>query len=257
MSHPSPSAADPGVPHDVVAMVIGRAAELERAGSTVRTGLDEQAVVDIGREVGLTPTAVREALSEYHAGLLGADERERQTVVGPHTLVIERMVPGSIAQVDAQVSAVLERRLFDCCRRTGNRTVWRPRAGLIASLQRAGKRLGRDRPLDDVTEITVVLVELPATYGRPPSVRVRLEVECRSLRQGLVAATVGGILASGAGVLAVGGTALAIGDPLPLLGVPPLGALAVGSYVVPRGAYRRKLAEVDLILQGELDDLAG
>jgi hypothetical protein len=247
----------PAVPHDVVAMVIGRAAELERTSSTGVTGLDEQAVVDIGREVGLSPIAVREALSEYHAGLLGAGERERQTVVGPRTLVIERTVSGTLAQIDAQIGALLEGKLFECCRRIGNRTVWRPRAGVLASLQRAGKRLGGDRPLDDVTEITLTLAELPAAEGRAASVRVRMEVECRALRRGLATTAIGGMMTSGLGVVAVGGAAIVTGDPLPLIGVAPLGALAAGSYFGPRAAYHRKLAEVDLILQGGLDDLTG
>jgi hypothetical protein len=252
------ASAQPMVPHDVVASVIGRAAELERdyvsAGTTV---LDEQAVVEIGRELGLTPAAVREALAEYHAGLLHTGDADRRTIVGPRVLVLERTVPGAIGVVEGQVQAFLEGKLLDCVRRTGDRTVWRPREGLIASLQRAGKRLGRDRPLDDVTEITVALVELPTAADRDPAVRVRLEIECRSLRQGLMATAAGGTVLGGAGAVAAAAAAIVLGDPLPLLGVPAGAAVAAGAYLGPRSAYRRKLAEVELIVQGGLDDLAG
>jgi hypothetical protein len=246
----------PAVPHDVAAVVIGRAAELEHEGGAGGgAGLDEQAIVEIGRDVGLTPAVVRQALDEYHAGLLRTSPPDQQTVVGPRLLVIERTVPGPIGRVRAELEGFLEGKLFDCCRRAGYRSVWRPREGLIATIQRAGKRLSRDRTLDDVTEITVELVELPGAQGQAPGVRLRLEVECRALRRGLVATTLGGVGAGGAGALAAAGAAITMGDPTPLLGVPPLGALAAGAYLGPRSVYRRKLAEVELILQGGLDDL--
>jgi hypothetical protein len=245
----------PVVPHEVVSAVIGRAAELERDGwATAGHGFDEQSVVEIGREVGLTPAVVRKALDEYHAGLLGSDA-EQQTVVGPRVLVVERTVPGSLSRVEGLVDALLQGKLFDCCRRSGNQSMWRPREGLLATIQRAGKRLSRDRTLDDVTEITVGLVELPAAPGPPASVRVRFEVECRAMRQGLVATTVGGVAAGGAGAVAVTGAAIVVGDPLPLLGLPALGALASGAYFGSRAVYRRKLAEVELVIQGGLDQL--
>lgn len=247
----------PPVHRDVAAIVIGRAAELEQDRATWGAGgLDERALVEIGRDVGLSAAAVRQALDEYHAGLLQPAAAERQTVVGPRSLVIERTVPGSIERVDAELTAFLTGKLFECCRRVEHRTVWRPREGLLASLQRFGKRFGKgDRTLEDVTEITMVLVALPAGDGRGPQVRVRLEAECASLRRGMVATAVGGVAVGGAGVAATAGAALLTGDPLPLLGLPPLGALAAGSYLGPRQVYRRKLSEVELVLQGGLDQL--
>lgn len=255
----APAARAPGrgaVHGDVAAVIIGRAADLEDAGAADGIGLDEQALVEIGREVGLSGAAVRQALDEYHAGLLQPVAEAPQTVVGPRVLVIERTVPGTTDQVDAHISAFLRGKLFEPCRRVDHRSVWRPREGLLASIQRTGKRLGRgDRTLDDVTEVSVALVALPSSLAGEERVRVRLEADCGSLRRGLTATAVGGVALGGAGIAAAAGAAVALGDPLPLLGLPPLGAITAGAWVGPRHWYRQKLAEVELVLQGGLDTL--
>lgn len=245
------------VPHDAVAMVISRAAELERHGGAVAGGdeLDESAVVDIGKEVGLTPAAVREALDEYHAGLLQTADAKQQTVVGPRILVVERTVPGSLPGVQAQVQGFLLSKLFECCRQVGSRSMWRPREGLLATMRRVGKRLGSDRTVDDVTEVTLSLAEVAGGHGQTAGVRVRFEIECRSLRRGLVATSVGGAAASGTGAAAATGAAIAFAEPLALLGLPVLGALAAGAYLGPRHVYRRKLEETALVFEGCLDAL--
>jgi len=254
--HAARTAPRPPVPADVAAAVIGRAAELEqRRGTSHSAGFDEATLVEIGEDVGLSPDSVREALDQYHAGLLPTDDDRRETVVGPRTVIVERTVPGPIGRVDAMVSGLLSRKVFDCCRRSGYTTMWRPSEGLVASIQRTGKRLSRDRTLDDVTEINVSLIELPAAAGQVPQVRVTMEAECRSLRVGLGVTAVGGVAVGGAGALATAGAAVVGGEPLVLLGAPPLAALAAGSYFGARYTYRRKLADAELILQGGLDDL--
>lgn len=246
----------PAIPADAAADVIRRAAELEQTRGVGESELlDEQVLLEIGREVGLEPALMREALDEYHAGLLDGAGAEQRTLVGPRHLVIDRTVPGSLAQVERAVHRLLEDKLLERCRQDGNRSVWRPRPGLVASLQRAGRKLSRLRLLEDVTQVGLALVELPSEGGRPPSVRVRLEVECRALRQGLMSAAVSGIVLGGGGSIAAAGAAIATGDPLPLLGVPVLGAAAAGGLLGARSSYARKLAEVDLVLQGGLDNL--
>jgi hypothetical protein len=243
------------VPHDAVALVISRAAELEQHGAATGSSLDERAIVDIGKEVGLTPDAVREALAEYHAGLLQTPDIRRQTVVGPRFLVIERTVPGPLPAVDAQLEAWLSKMVLECCRRVGGRSIWRARQGALATIQRARKKIASQRTVDDVTEITVSLVEMPRDGGRDGAVRVRLEIECRSLRQSLVAMAIGGSVTGGAGAVAATGAAVASSEPLALLGVPVLAAVAAGTYLGSRVLYRRKLDETALVFEGALDDL--
>jgi hypothetical protein len=244
------------VPPDVVALVISRAAELEQQGAfTAGDSFDERAVVDIGEEVGLTPAAVREALAEYQAGLLQTPDAKQQTVVGPRFLVVERTVPGPLPPVDAHVEIFLKSMVLECSRRVGGRSMWRARRGALATIQRAGKKVASQRTVDDVTEVIVNLVEVPAAPGHPGAVRVRFEIECRSLRQGLVATTVGGSAISGAGAVAATTAAVAFSEPVALLGLPVLGAVAAGTYLGSRMMYRRKLAETALVFEGALDGL--
>jgi hypothetical protein len=254
---PDAEPAGPMIPVEAATDVIRRAAELELEGSAGSTaGLDERAIVEIGEEVGLTPAAVAEALAEYRAGLLpGEDDVERPGLVGPRHLVIDRTLPGTLAEVHAGIAGLLERQLLDCCRRTEHRSLWRPRAGLLASVQRAGRKLTRERLLEDLTEVRVTLAALPAAEDRPPSVRVRLEVECQALQRGLTSTAVGSLVVGGGGAVAAAGIALATGDPTPLIGVPILGGAAAGGVLGSRRAYRRKLADVELVLEGALDDL--
>lgn len=244
------------VPHDVVALVINRAAELEQHGAAAGSSLDERAVVDIGREVGLPPAAVREALAEYHAGLLQTPDAKPETVVGPRFLVIERMVPGPLPRADADVEAFLNTMLFECCRRVAGRSMWRARKGALATIQRARKKIASQRTVDDVTEVTVNLVEVPGGGGRADAVRVRFEIECRSLRQGLVATAIGGPVTSGAGAAATTAAAVASDQPLALLGLPVLGAVAAGTYLGSRLVYRRKLAETAMVFEAALDGMS-
>jgi hypothetical protein len=244
----------PPVPVDAAALIIGRAAELERAVGP-STGLDERSLVEIGRDVGVSPEAVRHALDQYHAGLLSDPDPRRHTLIGPRTLRIERTVPGPIADVDAQLARFLRRQVFECCRRSGHRSVWRPAEGLLASVQRAGQRMGRRRTLVDVTELTAALVEVPGAEGREATVRVVIEAECRALRRGLHVAALGGAVTGGVGAAAATGAALVTGDPMPLLGTVPLAALAAGAYAGSRTVYRQRLAEVELTLQGAMDRL--
>ncbi|MDQ3384945.1 MAG: hypothetical protein M3503_02875, partial [Actinomycetota bacterium] len=60
------------VPEDAVAAVFARAAalDLEQAPGSPPLLLDEDALVEIGTAVGLTPAAVRQAVAEHRAGAL-------------------------------------------------------------------------------------------------------------------------------------------------------------------------------------------
>ena len=234
--------------------MIARAAELEEeSGVGGGGGLDEQALLEIGEDVGLSPDLVRVALDEYSAGMLG--RRERRTLIGPRALVFERTLPGSLEQVDAMVSGYLASQLFERWRRSTSRAVWRPREGVIASVQRTVKKLARGKVLADVTEITVGMVEVPGAEGQHPTVRVRFEVEAGGLRQGLVATAIGGSVLGGIGAVAATGVAISMGDPTPLLGVPAGGALAAATYYLPRHSYLHKLKEIEFFLQSGMDDL--
>ena len=94
---------------------------------------------------------------------------------------------------------------------------------------------------------------MPAGPGGTAAVRVRYEIECRTLRQGLIGTTVGGSVISAGGGGAATTAAVAFSEPLALLGLPVLGAVAAGTYLGSRLTHRRKLAETELIFEGALD----
>lgn len=244
------------IPREAVARVIARAAELEQeSGAAEGTELDERALLEIGEDVGLSPELVRAALDEYSAGML--DRRQRKTLIGPRTLIVERTLPGTLELVEPRLRGYLQDNLFECWRRSGGRSVWRPREGLLASVQRTVKKLANGRVLRDVTEISVGVVEVPAAEGQEPGVRIRLEVEARALREGLIAAALSGAVIGGVGGIAAAVVAIVIGEPLPLLGVPAGGAIAAATYYGPRQAYLRRLEEIEFFLQSGLDRLRG
>jgi hypothetical protein len=103
------------------ATVFRRAAELEAAGVRGDAVLDDQALEDAGREVGLSPASIREALAELRGGAL---------VPGPAitwgTVSSSRAVAGPRGDVLAALDDVARRNLLGVVRSTGAETVWVP-----------------------------------------------------------------------------------------------------------------------------------
>lgn len=145
-----------------------RAAELDAAGvrGELSAALDDKAVEDIGREVGLSPASVQAALAELRAGALNP-----RPAVTWGTAIASGTIAGSSDEVLAAVDDEARRNLLGVARRVDGATVWTRSPGASAAVAR-GLRGRRDHPLLTLRELRAAVVEVPS---RPGDLRVRLE----------------------------------------------------------------------------------
>jgi hypothetical protein len=152
------------------AIVFRRAAELEAAGVHGEPGmLDGDTLEAIGREVGLSPAAVRTALVELRAGGLREPDPS-------FDLVCSRLVPGFAVDVWPAVDELARGNLLGHPVRRGDATTWTRQRGVGRAVVRGLGGLGR-YPLAGVRMLRATVTEHGARQGR---LRVRLEARWAS-----------------------------------------------------------------------------
>lgn len=237
--------------------VLARAAELQTAaGDEAPTdGLTEQQLLDIGKEVGLAPAHLRQALAEEHTRVAVPPETGFVAqVAGPKMATAHRTVRGTPAEVLAALSqTMLREESLTVKRRYADRVTWEPRRDFWAAFRRLVPSAGRMYDLLSANEIAATaiaiddertLVRLDADVSRTRSQR---------LQGGAAMAAVGTV----AGGLVFG--IVTIVQPLLLLpalglGFVPLAAGAVGGVAVAR-THRHTVERAQLALEQVLDRL--
>jgi hypothetical protein len=234
--------------------VLARAAELQAANSEPAEQLTEAQLVEIGREVGISPEHVRRAIAEERTRVALPEETGLAArVAGPARAAAARVVAGTPEQVLAFLGRTLEREeCLQVKRRYGERVTYEARRDLMGSVQRGLKLGGRGYALAAASEISVAVTAVDD--GR---VLVQLEGDVSASRRQRIAVgsvVAGTGLASGAAVLGAGAVAdalLAAVVPLSLL--PPAIGAAVG-WGVAR-SHRSSVERVQLALDQLLDRL--
>jgi hypothetical protein len=239
--------------------VLARAAELQvHDAGTGEATLSEDQILEIGREVGLSPQHIRQALAEERTRLTVAEEPGfAGRVAGPAVATASRTVPGRPAEVLAALSSWMEHEeCLQVKRRFPDRSTWEARKGLFGSIQRGLNLGGRGYVLARTTEVAGTVV--PVDEGR---VLVRLDADLGQHRSGHLAgggAMAAGGLTAGAGAVIV---ASVIPEPTTVLyaisGVIAtlLSVVGVASgYAIAR-QHAKFVAEVQLALEQVLDRL--
>jgi hypothetical protein len=240
---------------DEVALVLRRAAEIEAATSddlADPTRYDPAAIEAAAGEVGLSPSAVRQAVAELRVGSLGAPAggqplarpgRRRR----PSDLVADqRSVSRAPEAVLGSLDRLLRAHLFEPGRRTADRAVFRPRDDLVARLRRRLDFVGAIR-LDGVSYVTATAT---ATDG---GTLLRVEAEMARSRASVVA----GSAAAGGGVATLMGLGGALfHEPTLLITALPAGTLIGAGGLRARGQrWEQKRAEIADTLAALLDRL--
>lgn len=238
----------PSLTQDQIALVLRRAAELDRDLGAISPagGLDAAAVEQAAVEAGLSRVAVRRALAELGAGLLERPAHRQRSLLGPPTFELSRTVPGPAERVERQLHAFLTDQLFEMRRDMGQRTTWIRRRGLEATTRRVVDRAVQRRLiLREVNHLDVCLLE------EDDWVLVRLEVDVLAVRHAQ-----GGV----AGVFTVSGSGLALGT-LAVAGLHPVFLLTTSAGVgiaglghwMGRRLYQKRVGELEAGLAGILD----
>ncbi len=238
--------------------VLARAAELQAtSGSGDDDGtanLSESQLIEIGKEVGISPTTLTQALAEERSRIaVPEDTGLLSSITGPAVATASRAVRGTAAEVLISLDNWMQRdECLQVQRRFPDRITWEPRAGWLGVLQRGFNVSGRGYYLCRATQVAATVV--PIEGGR---VLVRLDADLSESRSSRL--KVGGVLLTGglfgAGIL----TALGVLAPLPVLATEGLAAIplvagAASAYQVGK-RHRQLVTRAQLALEQTLDRL--
>lgn len=234
--------------------VLARAAEIQLAGAVGDTSesISEEQIIEIGREVGLAPGVLRQALAEERTRVQVMEERGLiAKVAGPSYASAGRTVTGQPADILATVDSwMVNKECLQVQRRFGERIVWEPQRGLWSGMKRTVNIGGRGYDLVRATSVAATVSEVS-----PGRTHIRIDADIASSRGARVrnATIVGGfgaVVAGGTALLGVAITAAPIfilaGALVPLLG---FGAAAYATAE----SHRSVAARVQLAIEQVLD----
>lgn len=234
--------------------VLGRAAELAVSSPEGLDSLTEDRVIEIGREVGIAESHLRQALAEERTRLVVPEEPGIiAQYFGAGRASASRTVRGKPDAVLASLDRwMLNEECLQVKRRFPDRITWEARRDLVGNIKRGFNLGGRGYALSKASEVgaTVVAVDEARTLVRldadlePPR---RTTVAWTSVTAGL--STVGGVAL--AAVALVANVPLAIGAAVG--GVVALSGIA-GAAAIAK-AHHKLVARAQLALDQVLDQL--
>jgi hypothetical protein len=260
---PVPAAASANVPtissigRAELERVLARAAALQLANGddlSPADGLTEQQLLEVGREVGLSPTHLLQALAEERTRIAVPEERGLMAqVAGAGTATAHRTVNGTPTDVLAALNQTMQRdESLTIKRRYADRVTWEPRRDLWAAVRRLAPSAGRAYDLLRANEVAATAVAVDETRTL-----VRLDADVSRTRaqrlQGGIAVASGGVIAGGV----LFGVALIIQPlliPAVALGLVPTAIGAAVGVAVAR-THRQTVERAQLALEQVLDRL--
>jgi hypothetical protein len=228
--------------------VLARAAELQTtSGDTVEEFTEEQ-LLELGREVGLSPQNLRQALAEERTRSITPEEEHGvvASLFGPSRVRAERTVAGVPAEVLASIDTWMQRQeLLIVKRHHADRIVWEPRRDFVVGVKRALRVGGRDYALSRAFEVSATVIAVDDSR-----VHVGLDADFRSQRAQSARQSVGSTFAGAAvtaSLFVMGVTAVVAAAPLVI--VPAIGFAGV------RALQGRIVTRAQLSLEQLLDKL--
>jgi hypothetical protein len=238
----------PALDRSALERVLARAAELH-AQESAEPGfaLTDEQIVELGREVGLAPHAIRQAIAEERGKVAVPPEPgARGSVYGPSAISASRVMPGTPAAAITATDTMLRDSLgFDVSRRFPSGAQWSPKHGFFDSMR---AQFARDAEGVDLRLADVVTLSATALDGERCHVRVDADVS--SARRSAVWAGGGFSIASAVAAFVVGIS----GAPV-LLAVPVLLGGSGLAVAQSRASYQRTVRKVAVALEQLLDRL--
>jgi hypothetical protein len=142
--------------------VLARAAELQSGTSETGEEFTEEQLLELGREVGLSPQNLRQALAEERTrSIVPDEERGVAAACSDRAACAARTVPGKAGEVLAAVDAWMQRQeLLIVKRHHADRIVWEPRQDFLVGIKRAFKVGGRDYALSHAFEVSATVISV-------------------------------------------------------------------------------------------------
>lgn len=232
-----------------VELVLRRATELEAREEGTAELLTPQDLERVADELGMSRTALNQALAESRAGAL-VDPEERtllDRVFGGRILDARRFVPGTVVTVRTAVERFLEEQGFQQKRNLGQVQIWEFGRDWRTRMRRA-LRSGAYRIPRDV-EIEVRVADVP---GGPHPVLVALRIDATRARTSRVGTATASLIAAG---VSIGVGAFLLPMPTELLAIGGGGLAGVGGSWLSRSSYRNECARLTVAVERFLDFL--
>jgi len=230
--------------------VLARAAELQAANSQEgepADALSEEQVLELGREVGLSPEHIRQALAEERVRIEPVTVSESgiaSRLFGATRVAAQRVVRGAPERLLATLDRWMQREEWlRVVRQRADRIVWEPRRGFFGSVRQLLR--GRDYALYRSNDISATVVRMDNEFTL-----VRLEADFTVLRRGMAGQTAAGAAIGGAST----GALVAMGVMLPVA-IAPIVVIAGASYAASRRTQRNAIQRASLTLELVLDRL--
>jgi hypothetical protein len=229
--------------------VLARAAELQAAsgeGDDVGA-MNEEQLVELGKEVGLSGELLRQALAEERSRtLLPAPSGWLASLTGAPAVTAARTVPGNPAAVLAALDAWMQASEgLQVKRRFADQLVWEARRDLFAMLRRTLPLWGRGLELAPANDVSAIVAAVA-----PNKSHARIVADF-SVTRGQ-RATTGTAIALVLLLMVL--PLMAIGVAPPLAAVPPVLAALLALFVVRR-QYRQLVERAQVALEQALDRL--
>jgi hypothetical protein len=229
--------------------VLARAAELQSSsiegGET--GGLSEAEIIELGKEAGMSPDHLRQAIAEERTRSAAPDDTGfAAAIIGPATVRATRVVPGTPQELLAAIDSWMQQQ--ECMkikRRVAGRIVWEPRNDLVGNLQRGLRLGGGEYALSKAAEVSATATTVDANRTL-----VALDAGMSSYRGtlGMTTGIVGGVGAGASVVAAV------IGIFLPIAVIPAVIAAPI-ALMASRSAQAKAVDRGQLALEQLLDHL--
>jgi hypothetical protein len=227
--------------------VLARASELQSAAGDApeSEAMTEAQVVELAKEVGLSPEHVRQALAEERArGEPEVSDSIVLKLLGERRVSAQRVVPGNPDDVIAALDRWMQNEEWlRVKRQQRDRMVWEPRRDLMAGLRRAFA--GRPHVLHAATDVAATVVSVD---GGKSLVAITADLATR--RAGLM-----GGAASGVVIGAAASGALALMGFMSLIAVVPVIVLAPISIYAAQRAMAAMLERTHIAIEQVLDQL--
>jgi hypothetical protein len=244
----SSSVSRPALDRAALERVLARAAELQSldTGESGTLMTDDQ-ILELGKEVGLAPETIRQAIAEERGKVVLRDERGMLgSWFGAATISAARVVTGTTPGILEALDTVMRGNLpFDISRRFPDRMQWAPRRGFLDIMRSQLSRNVEGADLRFAEEVAASVV--PVDEQR---VLVRMDALLTESRRQAVSTTA--VTTVGSAVL---GFAIAItGAGIPLA-IPVFGVGTAAGSLFARDRYRRSAVRVGIALEQLLDRL--
>ena len=168
------------ISRDALERIIQRAAELQAGERDIGEGLTKDEVLALGKDVGIPNRYLQQALLEEQTrSIVETGHGFWAWLTGPRILAAHRVVPGDRVGVEGALTRWMEQEeSLQVKRRYPDHTTWEPKAGAVASIQRALGSRGRRYALASAAEITGQVTQLEPGFchvGLSADVRPRRE----------------------------------------------------------------------------------